>query len=104
MFLFIDTETTGLPENGSNRGSFPSHGRLRASAKRHASRHMIVRPDGFTIPSSAISIHGIHNSARTAGRPTADARPRRFCLRHSGAKADPCGGPQYRLRLASCQC
>jgi DNA polymerase III epsilon subunit-like protein len=68
MYLFFDTETTGLPRNydapASQVANWPrlvqlawlladGHG---GELKRHAS---LIRPDGFEIPRDAVRVHGI---------------------------------------------
>ena len=72
MYLFFDTETTGLPKNWnapvSDLENWP---RLVELAWRSydeeggavESRSAIVKPDGFEIPSGAEAVHGI-NTAR----------------------------------------
>ena len=65
MYLFFDTETTGLPpEVSSDLSHWPrlvQLGWLLTDEKGKVLRQddLIVRPEGFTIPSRTIHIHGI---------------------------------------------
>ena len=68
MYLFFDTETTGLPKNWkapvNDLNNWP---RLVQIAWLHFDKegrkvsgyNVIIRPDGFSIPSDSSSIHGI---------------------------------------------
>jgi DNA polymerase III epsilon subunit-like protein len=83
MYLFFDTETTGLPKSWkapvSSLSNWPrmvqlawllydSRGREIAGADR------IIRPEGFTIPAAASRIHGITTArARKEGLPLREA-------------------------------
>lgn len=72
MYLFLDTETTGVTsEDRIVSVCWTLHD---ASATMIKSAHHIVRPDGFAIPTSATDIHGITTDhARRIGIPLADA-------------------------------
>lgn len=86
MYLFFDTETTGLPKNWqaplSDSDNWPrmvqlawmlydTHGRQLASANE------IIRPVGFLIPEGASAIHGITQSrALREGRPLTEVLDR----------------------------
>jgi DNA polymerase-3 subunit epsilon len=68
MYLFFDTETTGIPRNykapASDLRNWPRLVQLAwllADDEAHevASAQYIVKPDGFTIPQDATRIHGI---------------------------------------------
>ena len=68
MYLFFDTETTGIPRNhkapASDLRNWPRLVQLAwllADDEAHevASAQYIVKPDGFTIPTDATRIHGI---------------------------------------------
>ena len=68
MYLFFDTETTGLPRNYdaplSDLGNWPRVVQLAwlltdDSGKELEKREFIVKPEGFTIPPQASAIHGI---------------------------------------------
>ncbi|MCX6546155.1 MAG: 3'-5' exonuclease [Acidobacteria bacterium] len=68
MYLFFDTETTGLPRNyrapASDLSNWPRLVQLAwlltdDDANAIASAEHIVKPDGFTIPPDASRIHGI---------------------------------------------
>mgnify|MGYP001275638972 CR=1 FL=1 len=72
MYLFFDTETTGLPRNykapASDLNNWPRNVQLAwllADDEAHevVSAQYIVRPDGFTIPNDASAIHGITTEA-----------------------------------------
>jgi DNA polymerase III epsilon subunit-like protein len=70
MYLFFDTETTGLPKNykapASDLNNWPrlvqlayqlyDNNGIKISEGDH-----IIKPDGFTIPTEATRIHGISN-------------------------------------------
>ncbi len=68
MYLFFDTETTGLPRNWkapvADLGNWPRLVQLAwlqfdSSGNKIAERNSIVKPDNFTIPSDASQVHGI---------------------------------------------
>ncbi|MDR1864619.1 MAG: 3'-5' exonuclease [Bacteroidales bacterium] len=68
MYLFFDTETTGLPGNWkapvTDTDNWPRLVQLAfllydADGNRISDGNHIVRPDGFTIPAGASRIHGI---------------------------------------------
>lgn len=60
MYLFIDTETTGLPKGGVQPRIVSIAWIVADTPTRHQSyRYMVVRPDGFQIPADATRIHGI---------------------------------------------
>jgi len=68
MYLFFDTETTGLPRNWkapvSELDNWPRLVELAwllcdEEGRRIESRSAIVRPDGFQIPTEASTVHGI---------------------------------------------
>jgi DNA polymerase III subunit epsilon len=68
MFLFFDTETTGLPKNWkahvSDLNNWPRLVQLAyllydKDASLISSKNFIVRPEGFTIPVDTSRIHGI---------------------------------------------
>jgi DNA polymerase III alpha subunit (gram-positive type) len=68
MYLFFDTETTGLPRNYrapvSDLNNWPRLVQLAylyydASGNKIAEGDFIIRPDGFTISKGASQIHGI---------------------------------------------
>ena len=68
MYLFFDTETTGLPRNWqapvSDLSNWPRMVELawrlcEEDGTCVESRSVVVRPDGFTIPAEASAVHGI---------------------------------------------
>lgn len=68
MYLFFDTETTGIPRNykapASDLRNWPRLVQIAwlladEKANEMASAEFIVKPDGFTIPRDATRIHGI---------------------------------------------
>ena len=68
MILFIDTETTGLPENwkapASDTGNWPRMVQIAwmladTTGKEIAAANRIIKPEGFSIPADASRIHGI---------------------------------------------
>lgn len=75
MFLFIDTETTGLPRAGVQPRIVSVAWVIADSAGvERIERALIVRPDGFRIPEEASRIHGITTErARAEGVPLAEA-------------------------------
>lgn len=79
MYLFFDTETTGVPRNykapASDLANWPRLVQLAyllytKEGELVSSHQVIVRPDGFTIPEGASAIHGISTEKALAeGRP-----------------------------------
>lgn len=77
MYLFFDTETTGLPRNWkapvSDLDNWPRLVQLAwlhydIDGNRVGGNNYIIKPTGFTIPSEASRIHGISNDrAMTEG-------------------------------------
>jgi DNA polymerase III epsilon subunit-like protein len=70
MYLFFDTETTGIPKNykapASDLNNWPRLVQIAwlvadESGHEITSAEHIVRPAGFTIPPAAAKIHGISN-------------------------------------------
>ena len=68
MYLFFDTETTGLPRNWkaplSDLDNWPRMVQLawliyNKEGKKIDSKNFIIRPDGFEIPEESSGIHGI---------------------------------------------
>jgi len=68
MYLFFDTETTGLPRNWkapvSDLSNWPRLVQLAwlhydKDGNKIGGNNLIIKPDGFTIPSDASRIHGI---------------------------------------------
>ena len=68
MYLFFDTETTGIPKNykapASDLKNWPRLVQIAwlladASGNEIASSEHVVKPNGFTIPPAASKIHGI---------------------------------------------
>ncbi len=68
MYLFFDTETTGLPQNWkapvTDVHNWPRMIQLAwilsdAEGKTIASNDYIIRPEGFSIPPEASAVHGI---------------------------------------------
>ena len=68
MYLFFDTETTGLPRNWkapvSDLNNWPRLVQLAflyfdEEGRQISQGDFIIRPDGFTIPTDAARIHGI---------------------------------------------
>lgn len=68
MYLFFDTETTGLPQNYkapvSDLNNWPRLVQLAwlfydESGNKLAANDFIIKPEGFTIPAEATKIHGI---------------------------------------------
>ena len=68
MYLFFDTETTGLPKNWkapvSDLNNWPRLVQLAyllfdSNGNQISAGDYIIRPDGFTIPYSASRVHGI---------------------------------------------
>lgn len=68
MYLFFDTETTGLPDNwnapASNFNNWPRMVQLAyllydTNGQLVESKDFIIKPNGYTIPSDSSRIHGI---------------------------------------------
>jgi DNA polymerase III subunit epsilon len=68
MYMFFDTETTGMPRNYkaplSDLNNWPRLVQIawllvEDSAKEIENAEYIIKPDGFTIPKDAAKIHGI---------------------------------------------
>ncbi len=68
MYLFFDTETTGLPKNWESPvtdvDNWPRLVQIAwieydAEEKEVSRQNYIIKPDGFTIPDGASSVHGI---------------------------------------------
>ena len=68
MYLIFDTETTGLPKSWNapveDKDNWPRMVQLAwvqcdASGKEIARHSYIIKPEGFTIPSDVVKIHGI---------------------------------------------
>lgn len=68
MYLFFDTETTGLPDNwnapASNFNNWPRMVQLAyllydTDGQLIESKNFIIKPNGYTIPSDSSRIHGI---------------------------------------------
>ena len=68
MYLFFDTETTGLPRNWhapvTDLGNWPRMVQLAWLLQNDAGEgfergSVIIRPEGFTIPADAARVHGI---------------------------------------------
>lgn len=95
VFLFFDTETTGLPRNWqaplTDLDNWPRMVQLAClfyddQGTRLAQEDFIIRPDGFMIPEDAARIHGIsHARAMAEGVPMHQALDRFSDL---AAKAD----------------
>lgn len=79
MYLFLDSETTGLPKNWklpvSDLKNWPRVVQIAWARYDGKDRHLgtksfIVRPEGFTIPREAQRVHGISTAkALTEGKP-----------------------------------
>jgi len=79
MYLFFDTETTGLPKNWkapvSDLNNWPRLVQLAylfydSNGNKISGGDYIVKPDGFTIPTDASRIHGISTErANKEGQP-----------------------------------
>jgi len=82
MFLFFDTETTGLPRNRnapvSDLNNWPRLVQIAwllydVSEKQVSSSDYIIKPQGFTIPSDSTKVHGISTErANKEGVPLKD--------------------------------
>lgn len=71
MYLFFDTETTGIPA-GDDKVHMVQLAYILAddNGETRAQADLIVKPDGFTIPDEVVKIHGISQArANTEGRP-----------------------------------
>jgi DNA polymerase III epsilon subunit-like protein len=83
MYLFFDTETTGLPVSWkappSDVDNWPRVVQLAWAAfdvrgRKAGARSYVIRPDGFKIPKTAERIHGISTTkAKRTGVPVAEA-------------------------------
>ncbi len=73
MYLFVDTETTGLPRGGVQPRLVSLCWLLAAGHGSQAARgYAVIRPEGFTIPAAATAIHGIsQQQAEAEGQPLA---------------------------------
>lgn len=79
MYLFFDTETTGLPKNWkaavTDLNNWPRLVQLAyllydTSGNKISSGDFIIKPNGFTIPTDASKIHGISTErANNEGHP-----------------------------------
>ena len=82
MYLFFDTETTGLPKSWkaplSDLGNWPNIVQIAwalfdEDGAQLALYDHIIKPEGFVIPESATAIHGISTErALKEGRPVAE--------------------------------
>jgi DNA polymerase III subunit epsilon len=82
MYLFFDTETTGLPKSWkapvSDLGNWPHIVQIAwalfdEDGTQLALRDYMIKPEGFVIPESATAIHGISTEkALKEGRPIAE--------------------------------
>jgi DNA polymerase-3 subunit epsilon len=76
MYLFVDTETSGLPDDYNSLSSYKNVRLVQiawllydSNGRRLSKRDFIVKPDGFEIPESSTKIHKISNSfAITCGK------------------------------------
>ena len=91
MYLFLDTETTGLPRSWrapvSELENWPrlvqiAWARFDARHRHLQTKACIVRPEGFTIPREAQRVHGISTK-----RAIAEGRPLPGVLRRFAAAA-----------------
>lgn len=72
MFLILDTETTGVTP--SDRLVSISWALFDHAGAQQTVAYHVIYPDGFTIPSAAVAIHGIStDDARRRGIPVKDA-------------------------------
>lgn len=71
MYLFFDTETTGVPAGNDNVHMVQLAWILQSdTAQNLAHGNFIIRPEGWTIPDEATKIHGITTArANTEGVP-----------------------------------
>lgn len=74
MYLFFDTETTGLPRNWkapvSDTDNWPRMVQLAwlvydSQGQRQAAQNFIIRSEGYTIPKAASDLHGITTAVAT---------------------------------------
>jgi DNA polymerase III epsilon subunit-like protein len=82
MYLFFDTETTGLPKSWkapvADSGNWPHIVQIAwaffdGGGTRLAFHDHLIKPEGFVIPESATAIHGISTEkALKEGRPAAE--------------------------------
>ncbi len=82
MYLFFDTETTGLPKSWkapvTDLGNWPHIVQIAWALFDHAGEKVgfhdhLIKPEGFTIPESATAIHGISTErALKEGLPMAE--------------------------------
>ena len=79
--LFFDTETTGVPDRSAHwdtdYADYPHVVQLAWVVRGREETH-IIRPDGWTIPEEAISVHGITNERALAEGEPFDAVVLRF--------------------------
>ena len=70
MYLFLDTETTGLPKNWSalisDLNNWPRLVQIAwlqcdTSGKEMTKQCFIIKPENFEIPLNAVKVHGISN-------------------------------------------
>jgi len=72
MYLFLDTETTGI--TSEDRIVSICWSLYTDSKKKVSTSHHIILPDGFTIPAGAVAVHGISTAvAKRKGIPLTDA-------------------------------
>jgi DNA polymerase III epsilon subunit-like protein len=72
MYLFLDTETTGVTPQ--DRIVSICWSLYNARGREVATEHHIIFPEGFTIPADAARIHGITTAiARKRGIPLTEA-------------------------------
>ncbi len=101
MFLFFDTETTGLPKNWKTpvfeTENWPHIVQLAwavfdVRGKRVKFNDFLIYPDGFQIPEAATKVHGISDErARQEGKPIKeilnlfleDAKPSKWLIGHN---------------------
>lgn len=69
MYLFVDTETTGLPDNYNSLSSYWNVRLVQIAwmvfdkaGRKISKRDFIIKPEGFEIPDSATRIHKISTS------------------------------------------
>jgi len=76
MYVFIDTETTGLPDDFNSLSSYNNVRLVQIAwiiydsyGKKISKRDFIIKPEGFEIPENSTKIHKISNSlALIAGK------------------------------------
>lgn len=76
MYLFIDTETTGLPDDYNSLNSYNNVRLVQiawiiydSSGRKISKRDFLIKPVGFVIPENSTKIHNISNSlALIAGK------------------------------------